>query len=222
MISLCIPTRKRPEIFKQVCLSVLNNASNPNEIEFVIYHDEDDESKYEHIGNFKEIIGKRSDPHSAANECQKLATGPIYYFGADDFIFQHADWDKKVMDAFEQYPDKILFVYPNNHWHRSNFGNVGFIHKNWIDTVGYFMRPDLVRRGDCWINDVARRINRFFYINGFGVQNLNIKTDETHADIAALVVATQCLEKYRSKELLDGRAKDAMLLQNFINNFKTT
>jgi len=223
MISLCIATRKRPEVFKQMCLSVIETASNPDDVEIVSYHDNDDSSVYEYMGNHKEVMGERTDPHRAANACQKIATGPIYMFGADDVMFdeRYPNWDKFVKEAFDKFPDKILFVYPNNHRQRSAFGMMGFLHKNWIDTVGYFLPPDLPRRGDCWINDVARRLNRMFYTNNMGVRDLMIREDETHREYGELCEKTDCLRRYKSGKMAARRARDVKLLQNFIDNFNS-
>ena len=220
MISICIPTRKRPEVFKQACSSVLATAEKPDEIEFVSYQDDDDDSVYEHIGNFKHIVGPRVGPHISANECQKAATGDIYMFMPDDMLIEDFGWDTKVKEAYDLYPDKILFVHFNDHRRRSSFGNLGCLHKNWIDVVGYGMRPDIFRRGDCWINDVSRKLERRFFIRSIGVKNIDIREDETHKDFIAKSESSKCVEIYKSEAMYLEREKDVQLLQNFINNFK--
>ena len=70
--------------------------------------------------------------------------------------------------------DRIVYVYPNNHYSRSNFGIIGFVHKNWTDTVGYFIKPDFVRRADCWLNALSKNIGRRGYISSFGIKNMDI------------------------------------------------
>ena len=157
MISIILPTRGRPEFFKRMCLSVLDNASEPNDIEFVSYRDNDDPSIYEYFGNHKEVSGNRINHSQTFNECYKIAVGPIYMFATDDMVFYTKEWDKHVKEAFDQSVDKIIFVYANNKYTRSSFGTVGFLHKNWIDTVGYFTPPYFAAwYTDHWINDVAK------------------------------------------------------------------
>lgn len=222
MISLCVSTRGRPESFKQMCLSVLNNASNPNDLEFIVYRDNDDESIYEYVGNYKEIRGKRIYTAASVNECQKVATGPIYLLMADDIIFENKGWDEKVNDVFDKSPDKIIFVYFNNHYQRSNFGAIGCLHKNWVDAVGYLLHPDLCRGNDIWINEVARKINRMAYINGVGYKDLRITEDQTHTEYIEEALRSKWSERYDSEGMKAARDRDAQLLQSFINNFKNT
>ena len=80
MISICIPARGRPTIFKRFWDSVLDNASHPDNIEVISYHDNDDPSVYEYRGNHVEIIAdrQRTPLSNTINECVKLAKGPIY------------------------------------------------------------------------------------------------------------------------------------------------
>ena len=111
MISICTPTRGRPESFKKMCLSVLENATEPDDIEFIVYRDDDDESVYEYIGNHKEIVGERIIQSQMYNECYKIATGSIYMFLPDDMLFCTKDWDTYVKEAFDKSVDKIIFVY---------------------------------------------------------------------------------------------------------------
>src|SRR3989344_4010932 len=114
MISICLPTRGRPESFKKMCLSVLENAAEPDDIEFISYHDKDDTSIYEYVGNHKEIIGERIIQSAMFNECHKIATGPIYMFMVDDMIFDTKGWDKSVKEVFDRSSDKIIFVFPSD------------------------------------------------------------------------------------------------------------
>ena len=87
MISICLTTRERPAIFKQMCVSALANAVNPDDVEFISYHDLDDPSKYEYIGNHKEIYGDTMTISEMMNACYAEASGDICMFIADDFLF---------------------------------------------------------------------------------------------------------------------------------------
>ena len=164
MISLCVPTRNRPDIFKTMCLSVLETASDPSNIEFAVYRDDDDESVYEFVGNYSETKGKRIYPNAAMNECMKIGTGPIYLFMPDDIIFHTKGWDQQVLEAFEKSNDKIIFVYFKDHHAGPKYGAIGCLHKNWVDTVGYIFHPELCRRGDVWVNEIAKRRNVMSFV----------------------------------------------------------
>ena len=55
----------------------------------------------------------------------------------------------------------------------ANFGTHGFIHRNWVDTVGYFVPPYFSSDyNDTWLNDVANMIDRRIYVD--------IKTEHMH------------------------------------------
>lgn len=226
MISIILPTRGRPEFFKRMCLSVLDNASEPNDIEFVSYRDNDDTSIYEYFGNHKEVVGDRINHSQTFNECYKIAAGSIYMFAADDIVFYTKEWDKYVKEAFDQSADKIIFVYPNDKYARSNYGVVCFLHKNWIDTVGYFTPPYFAGwYSDRWINNVAAKINRRVFLRPVVIKELGVDEntrqidDKTHMEYKKRIHENNCKEIYLSKEV--ERERDAQLLQDFINNYKT-
>jgi hypothetical protein len=218
MISICTPTRGRPEAFKQMSLSLLENASDPNDIEFVVYRDLDDESVYEYFGNYKEIRGKRLYADPTYNECQKVATGPIYMIMPDDIIFETKGWDEQVRDAFNKSADKIIAVYFNN-GSLSNCG-VSCLHKNWIDIVGYLLSPDLVRRGDVWINQIAKNLDRRVCLDEVIYRDQRITEDQTHLEYQTEYERTRCYRRYHL--MRDRRNRDAQLLKNFIDNYKKT
>lgn len=221
MISIILPTRGRPESFKKMCFSVLENAAEPNDIEFVSYHDTDDASMYEYIGNHKEVVGDRIVYSQMFNECYKIAAGPIYMFAADDMVFYTKEWDKRVREAFDQSVDKIIFVHPNDCYYRSTLGVFGFLHKNWIETVGYFIPPyfpaGLV---DWWINDLANNIHRRVFLREVRLRHLSLHDDQTHREYDQNT--KNSIKIYHSTEKQDERVRGAQLLQSFIDNFKTT
>lgn len=225
MISICVPTRGRPEFFKRMCLSSLKNASNPNDIEFVIYRDNDDNSIYEYFGNHQEVVGDRINHSQTFNECYKIAAGPIYMLGADDMVFYTKEWDIRVKEAFDQSADKIIFAYPNDRYARSRFGTNPFLHKNWIETVGYFAPPYFAAwYSDYWLNDVATKINRRVFLRGAVIKEIGIDEhagqidDKTQEEYDKRKHEYNCKGIYLSKE--DERKKNAELLQYFIDHFK--
>ena len=66
----------------------------------------------------------------------------------DDLTFDTPGWDGVVREAFEQTPDKILFAYGNDLGpHGETFGTHGFVHRRWVETLGYFVPPLSPRTG---------------------------------------------------------------------------
>ncbi len=215
MISICIPSRKRPELFKRFCLSVLSTASDPYDIEFVVYRDMDDESVYEYFGNFKEVKGERIYCDASFNECQKNATGPLYLFAADDFVFETNGWDHLIRKLFDESKDKIIFAFLKDHRANSNYGSIGCLHKNWIDTVGFFFNPALVKRGDVWINQLAKNINRHVCINAYCRHSLIIE-DEVHKDMDRQIERTDNYRLYYTRTMKALRRKNEQDLRDFV------
>ncbi len=164
-------------------MSALKTAANPDDIEFVSYHDVDDTSVYAYTGNHKEVLGERIVQSQMYNECLKVATGPIYMFGVDDIVFYTKNWDKCVKNVFDKSADKIIFVHPNDESFGERLGVTGFLHKNWIDAVGYFMPPYFAAwYADNWITDLANLIQRKVFLPQVIVKHLNPTQDTTHRE----------------------------------------
>jgi hypothetical protein len=162
---------------------MLNNADNPNDIEFVSYHDDDDDSVYEYVGNHREITGPRLPFYSQCwNDCAKIATGDIYLYNSDDIQFVSKGWDTEIKDAFDKSKDKIIFVYFNDKRHVSSYGCIYCVHKNWIDTVGY-LTPGFFSSHypDNWMNALARRIDRKVRLDNVKLKLQGLE-DKTHKE----------------------------------------
>lgn len=165
-ISICCPTRNRPEQVRRMLNSI--NATVAGAVEVVFYTDEDDSqsaffgAEYGNV-TIKHIIGARQTLSNCWNECAKSAsaTGDILMFAGDDITFNTKGWDKMVINTFESHPDKFIFVHGDDgHW-GSKFGTHGFLHRKWVDTVGYLLPPYFVSDfGDTWINDMANMLGR--------------------------------------------------------------
>jgi hypothetical protein len=216
MISICVATRKRPWHFHKLCSTALGLADNPTNIEIVSYHDDDDTSEYKYIGNHKEIFGKRDiGIFKMANECQKIATGPIYMFTADDFYFETKRWDVAVEAVFDSCEDKILFVCPNGaFWEKWKFGVVGFLHKEWVDTVGYLLPPyHGGQAADLWINEMAVAINRRVRLFDLIVNHSNCK-DEVHREKNRQGLREEWRKSYYLPEVVVQRKLDTEKLRS--------
>lgn len=172
MISILLPTRGRLNNMRRLTTSVLDTADNPEDIEFIVYVDDDDNSydTWHYPKNVKLYQVERQTLALYYNAAYEKATGPIYMLGSDDVIFHTKGWDTKVQNAFDQYSDKILLVYgddgdPNK---EKRFGTLPFIHKNWVEAVGRFLPPyfsgDFV---DTWLNEMADGVGRKVMIDIF-------------------------------------------------------
>lgn len=114
-ISIVIPTRGRPDKLLKMMNSVLNCASSPELIEFVLYIDNDDRSGYEMFDNKAIIIkGERTDFGMMFSLCIQKATGRIIVICNDDVIVRTKKWDDIIYENLKLYPDNIFLLYPND------------------------------------------------------------------------------------------------------------
>lgn len=172
MISLLLPSRGRPHNLERLAKSATETADRPDEVELVVFIDEDDTSYdgWAFPSQVKIYTTPRTIMSKYWNLAYERATGPIYMQCADDVIFQTPGWDTRVKEAFEHYPDKIVMVYgddgdPNK---EKDYGTHGFLHQNWVDVVGYFVPPYFSSDfSDTWLNYVADKIGRKVKIDIF-------------------------------------------------------
>jgi hypothetical protein len=161
MISLLLPTRRRPHNLSRVLDSIQRTATEIPEI--ICWVDDDDNSyddfDHEHVYFFS---GPRMVLSETWNKCAERAHGDILMMCGDDMVFKTPSWDAMIEDAFADCPDKIQMVHGDDGMAQNcNFGAFPTIHRRWVDTVGYFVPP--VFQGDyadTWLNDVANALGR--------------------------------------------------------------
>lgn len=165
-ISLVFPTRGRPEKLNRLVKSVQQTATSMPDI--AVYIDSDDEWSAiaaRELG-LSFIQGPRHLLSSCYNEALKLAVGEIVMFAADDLIFREKAWDEIVIKEFEKVADKILFVTSWDGLRPDKLGTHGFLHRNWINAVGYLLPPYFgTWYVDNWITTVAESVQRKVYLD---------------------------------------------------------
>ena len=191
-ISICCPTRGRPEAMSRLLESVLATTEDAPHI--IFYIDEDDQVSINRASEMMEndqkvgyVLGPRITLSECWNKCAKAATGDILMFAGDDIVFKTKGWDRMVINTFESHPDKYIFVHGDDgHW-GNQFGTHGFIHRKWYETVGYLLPPYFVSDyGDTWINDMSNLLRRRVYLN-FVTEHLHpawgkAEMDQTHRE----------------------------------------
>jgi len=157
---------------KELWDSAKETASNCNDIEMIFYIDDDDYQSiemYKTLGtNVHAIIDKRGNGNLSEmwNRCYEKASADIVMHCGDDIRFRTIGWDEKVLLAFESYEDKIALVYGIDGVRSDDLATHGFLHKNWIDTIGYFLPPYFSSdMNDYWLTDCAKGINRLVKID---------------------------------------------------------
>jgi hypothetical protein len=170
-ISILCPTRGRPDNVLRMMNTALATAEGP--IEFVFYVDEDDLPTIDVLSkvaaapglNVKTIIGPRILLSECWNRCAEQATAEIMMHAGDDITFESDGWDRHVVAAFERYPDRLVFVHGDDRLQGSNLGTHGFLHRRWVNVLGYFVPPYFSSDyNDTWLTEVADVLGRRVYL----------------------------------------------------------
>ena len=172
LISLLVPSRGRPTDHARMIESAIEHATYPRRIEVVTYLDDDDpqvgfywrpnRSEY-HGGALGKILkGKRILLSEAWNECFRASAGEIVMHCGDDIVFRTPGWDTIVRQTFQRFPDRIVLVHGDDMSVNTDaLATHGFLHRRWIETVGYFLPPLFsCDWNDVWLTEVADMIGR--------------------------------------------------------------
>lgn len=235
-ISLILPTRKRPNNMQHLYETAKKTISTNNDLEIIYYIDEDDLISKQKVEEMKSLgyivdycVGPRQTLSNCWNDAYKKSSGEIIGFVDDETRFVTKDWDKIVLSKFNLHEDKICFVGGNDNFYNikwgKNFCTIGFLHRNWIETVGYFVPPYFVADYcDTWLNDVAKEIKRHFWIEDLHIHHLHRLTeyglDQTHEQRLERAEIHNPKSLYYSEEMILKRKIDSFKLQTFIKNFK--
>ncbi len=117
-ISLLLPTRERSSFVYRLFDSLIETTSCLQEIEFVLYLDEDDPESHS-IAHSSLNITKLIRPTGSAmgnitRECYQASQGRYVFLMNDDVVFRTKGWDITVTEAFAKFDDDIALVYGND------------------------------------------------------------------------------------------------------------
>ncbi len=196
-ISLLLPTRNRPDNLRRLMKSVKETRWGHlpwDGFSIIAYVDEDDtqspavcdELGISHIGGPRGSV-KLSDMW---NKCYAAAPADadIFMLAGDDMVFRTPGWDIMVDDCFKAFSDRLVLVHGDDLYFGCMLGTHCFVHRRWIETVGYFTPPYFSAEfADTWVNHVAEFIGRRIFLP-FIVEHLHPEyggkapLDQTHKD----------------------------------------
>jgi len=198
--------------------------------ELVYYIDSDDHASQREAERQKvsfpdliaAVVGPRIVLSECWNHCAEIARGEILMHCGDDIAFRTPGWDAVVRHAFASVPDRILFVhgYDNEEKPRGRFGTHGFLHRRWVDALGYFVPPYFsCDWNDTWLNDVANALGRRLFIPIY-TEHLHPyhgkgKLDQTHRERMARGQRDRVAQLYR--QLAPKRQEDVEKLRHAIS-----
>lgn len=183
-----MPSRGRPDNLRRVIDSARSTAVN--DIQFVIYLDNDDVMSHSVARELcvDALIGPRILLSQMWNECWAHAKYDIAMHCGDDIIFQSPRWDTLVIDAFNLIPDRIALVHGRDGIHDQHMATHGFLHRTWVNTLGYFVPPYFASDyNDLWLTEVADAIGRRVFLADVFTEHMHPVVgkgpmDQTHHD----------------------------------------
>ena len=199
-ISVVLATRNRPDNLRRLYQSIKDTATMMPEV--IVSVDDDDKVSIpvaEELG-FRYIQGPRIPLSKIYNKLSEVFQGDIIMYGADDMVFRKKGWDNLVRSDFEKYPDHILLVHAFDGIQRADCAAFGFLHRKWVETLGFLFPPHLaIIYQDNWIAEAARALGRQVYYDDFMiVEHLHAcvgkaPMDATYADALPKVAADKVL-----------------------------
>lgn len=193
-ISILCPTRGRPKNMLRVSKELLEKSMTETEIIFYIDNDDTDSllalpnlvTKYPN--RVKALISTRINQSDTVNHLYPLVKHDIMFLIGDDILCHNHAWDITVSDIYAKSNDKILLVYGRDGINDQNLSTHMFLHRNWVDTLGY-ITPNCFTAdyADCWLFDIACKINRQVYVPSLYFEHLHpnvgkAEIDQTHKD----------------------------------------
>jgi hypothetical protein len=190
MISLLLPTRKRPQGLRTSINSVLSNSSGQHKIEILLGVDDDDQETLDYLaspefaglqaqyphGVVRHFVFKRKgylNLHEYLNELAPHSKEDLVFFWNDDAIILTPNWDLEIA-PHRNYPGCIR-IQCANHQHPNALFPI--LHKSWIKTFG---KISPVTHADTWIRFVMQNS-----IIPDGYLNVNVFSFHARADITS-------------------------------------
>jgi hypothetical protein len=164
-------------------------------VQWVFYLDDDDlvsrqmaEELDREAGDVVFKIGPRILLSSMWNECFSIADHDVLQHSCDETIYRTAGWDTAVLEAFQEWPDGIGLVYGRDGIHDERLATHGFITRDWVEAVGYFVPPYFSSDyNDLWLHEVAGSIGRRVFLPDVFTEHMHPAVgkgplDQTHQD----------------------------------------
>jgi hypothetical protein len=186
-ISILTPARLRPQNIKRMLESIKATMSGQNNVQVIFRIDNTDEKlndsefKFDCYKMINErlfinfIKGPELFPYLGPmwDDCFNVSTGEIVQYAGDDLVYETENWDLKITEAFNKYPDEIVLVWAADGIFGAGLATHGFLSRKWIETVGWVFPPcGMTYANDDAISSIARRLNRSHFIGDVSIKHL--------------------------------------------------
>lgn len=226
-ISILCPTRGRPASVRRLIESVRDTAAG--EVELIFYCDDDDPYFEATLAAgdgeaCQFLLGPRVVLSECWNVCSKHAKADVLMHCGDDIVFRTTGWDDLILAEFAKVPDRILLVHGDDGIQAGHVATHGFLHRRWMETVGYFVPPIFASDwNDMWLTEVANALGRRVYLPHVYTEHMHPvagkgEWDQTHQERLVRHHAEQVDNLYRTTG--EKRAEDAAKLQAVIDGWQ--
>lgn len=188
-ISILCPSRGRLEPLKLAIDSALETATHPDQIEFCIWIDNDDDTYDDFLldnklRNIQVIRGQRMWLSIMYNCLAAIAKGDYFMWIGDDSKFCTDGWDQLLTEEIDKFDNKIGVVYVNDlATYEQKYATMGMLHRNWITSFGFLLTPHLRDNGiDGWVTDVAKQIGRCKFMKNVHIEHLQYRQGKAIID----------------------------------------
>ncbi len=117
LISLLLPTRGRAQLAERFLRSALDCACSPQDVEIVIYADDDDPASHRITCpglRVRRLVGPRISMGQCNSACLAASSGEIVILTNDDIVVRTNGWDNVIRDTHTSIEDQIYLAYPND------------------------------------------------------------------------------------------------------------
>ena len=195
-ISILLPTRKRLKLLKKSVDSLINNARNPEKLQFLFGVDEDDNETFLYLkrSKYPNQLALQFKPigyenlHKYNNTLAGYATGKWIMFFNDDAIMNTKNWDDKIMD-FEDEFCLLRFKEQTGH----PYSIFPCFPKEWYYLLDHI---SLHGQNDAWLSEVAYLLNI--------MRDVDIEVTHDRADITG----NNNDETFRARKYNEGNPQD--------------
>jgi len=202
-ISILLATRNRTEMLKKSLASLVDLASDPENLEILLAFDNDDDKTLEWV---QENVLSDLDDKNVGYTCMSFdrlgyirlneyynklsleAEGDWLFFWGDDAIMQTQDWDKKLIEHTGKF--RVLRALTHNCHPLAIFP---IVPKKWIEIFGYFSPHQL---NDNWVSQVA-------YLSDI-VETIDVEIEHDRFDLTG----NNNDENFQNRPMLEGNPKD--------------
>jgi len=181
------------------------NAAVPERVNIILVVDRDERALYGSVA--EDVAGvmmlrcpdKLSVP-GLMDWGAKRAPCEIIMAGSDDIVCRSVGWDEALDEAM--WPDGLGCVYFNNGDGRDRVEHFA-VGKPWVDTVGYFMRPEFKHFcADQWVGDMAKAVDRAKWLPDVMFEHMHAKYGKAKLD-----------DTYKEKRVEDWSGHDNLLMR---------